>query len=160
MFVLNKFQHVYRIVSNHVKWQELIWLCHFVSLEYLRNNFNMLRNLRQVWNFENFENWVFWAFWTFWTFYSEHFEYFEHFEHFEFLALGAFASGLGLDAFESCFCLENPHSNFLWTRLLYSVENPDRLKSSDAGQFKTKRLCIIRDLLKLQARPLTKSFGK
>ena len=29
-------------------------------------------------------------------------ECFEHFEHFKFLALGAFASGLGLNAFESC----------------------------------------------------------
>ena len=29
-------------------------------------------------------------------------ECFEHFDHFKFLALGAFASGLGLNAFESC----------------------------------------------------------
>ena len=32
----------------------------------------------------------------------EHFETFECFEHFEFLPLGAFASGLGLNTFESC----------------------------------------------------------
>ena len=43
----------------------------------------MLRNLRQGWNLE-------------------HFETFECFEHFEFLPLGAFASGLGLNTFESC----------------------------------------------------------
>ena len=30
-------------------------------------------------------------------------ECFEHFEYFKFLALGAFTSGLGLNAFESCF---------------------------------------------------------
>ena len=30
-------------------------------------------------------------------------EHFEHFKHFDFLALGAFASGLGLNAFESCY---------------------------------------------------------
>jgi hypothetical protein len=33
----------------------------------------------------------------------EHFEHFEYFEYFEFLALGAIASSLGLNAFESCF---------------------------------------------------------
>ena len=45
--------------------------------------------LGQVWNFEHFEHF-------------EYFEHFEHFEHFDFLTLGAFASGLGLNAFESC----------------------------------------------------------
>jgi hypothetical protein len=46
----------------------------------------MLRNLRQVWNFENLVFWAFRAFGEFWA-----------------LALGAFASGLELNAFESFF---------------------------------------------------------
>ena len=55
-------------------------MCHFVSLEYLRHILNMLRNWFGILRIECFE----------------------HFEHFEFLVVGAFASGLGLNALESC----------------------------------------------------------
>ena len=58
-----------------------------VSFEYLRHILNMLRDRFGILRIDCFE----------------HFEHFEHSEHFEFLALGAFASGLGLNAFESCF---------------------------------------------------------